>query len=226
MRTASRPTFASSARKSAPSFVRSYGSGAPTRLRRIFQLAIQKKRDDFQPAGLAEYWRDQSKQYNVDTYSNVKDIELQLRDDVKEALAKMHGNMWLKRGMPEKLYTYLVTEAAKKNRNIENDEDEKTPWDCLNLIHIRDIMMHGAQWSTSFQKKYTIKGQEGARKEDKTGWLVKLNTIRNNADHEYSVSKGDADYIAALHDWLILGDNEAICRLSSGHQATTEPEPP
>lgn len=202
-----------------------YGSGAPTRLRRIFQQAVQKVRDDFKPAGLSEYWRDQSKQYNVDTYSRVADIEMQLRDDVKDALVKLHGNMWLKRGMPEKLYTYLVTEAAKKNRNIEKDEDEKTPWDCLNLIHVRDILMHGAQWSSAFQKKYTIKGQEGARKEEKTGWLVKLNTIRNNADHEYSVSKADADYVAAIHDWLTLGDSEAICRLSAGHEAIAEPKP-
>jgi DNA sulfur modification protein DndB len=118
-----------------------------------------------------------------------------------------------------------VTEAAKKNRNIENDEDEKTPWECLNLIHIRDIMMHGSQWSNAFQKKYTIKGQEGARKDEKTNWLVKLNTIRNNADHEYSVNKADADYVAALHDWLILGDSEAISRLNSGPQSSAEPEP-
>ena len=46
-----------------------YGSGAPTRLRRIFQRAIHQHRDDFEPEGLLEYWRDQSKQFNVDTYS-------------------------------------------------------------------------------------------------------------------------------------------------------------
>jgi len=192
-----------------------YGSGAPTRFRRVFQLAVQKKRDDFAPSGLAEYWRDESKQFNVETYSRVADIELKLRDDLKDALTKTHGNMWLKRGMSEKLYTHLSTEAARKNRNIENDADEKSPWDCLNLIHIREIMMHGSQWSTLFQKRYTIKGQESAKKEDKTGWLVKLNTIRNNADHEYSVSQADAEYVAALHDWLILDNSDAICRLSA-----------
>ena len=204
-----------------------YGSGAPTRLRRIFQLAVQKKRDDFVPEGLAEYWRDESKQYNVETYSRVADIEMQLRDELKDALVKMHGTMWQKRGMSEKLYTYLATEAAKKNRNIENEEDEKTPWDCLNLIHVREIMMHGAQWSAIFQKKYTIRGQENARKEDKTTWLVKLNVIRNNADHEYSVSKADAEYVAALHDWLILDNNEAIVKLTAGlasDEAGQDPE--
>lgn len=187
-----------------------YGSGAPTRLRRIFQQAIHEHRDDFQPDGLAEYWRDQSKQYNIETYSRVLDIETKLRDDVKDALQNEHGAMWLKKGLSEKLYTGLVTDAAKKNRMIENEEDEKTPWDCLNLIHLREIMMHQAQWSTLFQKQYTVPGQEGLKKEQKTNWLVELNRIRNIADHEYSVGKDDADYVAALHDWLVLGLDTAI----------------
>ncbi|MDN5751757.1 MAG: DGQHR domain-containing protein [Nitrosospira sp.] len=201
-----------------------YGSGAPTRLRRIFQLWIQRHRGDFKPNGLDEYWRDQSKQYNVDTYSRVADIETRLRDDVKETLMGAYGNMWLKRGMPEKLYTSLITEAAKKNRIIEDENEEKTPWDCLMLIHFREIMQHEAQWSKLFQKKYTIPGQEGRKKEEKTSWLVKLNTIRNNADHEYSVSKDEADYVAALHDWLILEDSEPIVRLSKEAGKDTKSE--
>ena len=48
------------------------------------------------------------------------------------------------------------------------------------------------------------------RKEQKTNWLVELNRIRNVADHEYSVSKDDADYVAALHDWLVLGSDDSI----------------
>jgi DNA sulfur modification protein DndB len=202
-----------------------YGSGAPTRLRRIFQLWIQKHRDDFAPDGLIEYWRDQSKQYNVDTYSRVADIETQLRTDVKDTLVGAYGSMWLKKGMPEKLYTHLVTEAAKKNRTIESEADEKTPWDCLMLIHFREIMQHQAQWSNLFQRKYTIPGQEGKRKDEKTSWLVKLNAIRNNADHEYSVTKDEADYVAALHDWMMLGDSGLIQRFSkAGGNIETEEE--
>ncbi|PWK70526.1 DGQHR domain-containing protein [Aminobacter sp. AP02] len=199
-----------------------YGSGAPTRLRRIFQKAIHEAREDFSPIGLKEYWRDQSKLYNIETYSRVADIELKLRDDIKQLLMQEHGTMWLKKGLPEKLFTHLSTEAAKKNRLIENDEDEKTPWDCLNLIHIRDIVMHGAQWSTLFQKNYTIPGQEAKKKEDKTSWLAKLNSIRNNADHEYSVSKDEADYVAAIHDWLILGDHTDISSRSSIGESNVE----
>lgn len=197
-----------------------YGSGAPTRLRRIFQRAIHEHRIDFDPVGLQEYWRDQSKQYNTDTFSRIADIELHLRSVVKESLMGLHGNMWLKKGIPEKLYTHLITEAAKKNRTIEKDEDEKTPWDCLNLIHIREIALHGSQWSNLFQKVLTIPGEEGRRKEDRTGWLVKLNGIRNNAAHEYSVGKADADYVSALHDWLILGSASQI----SGYAGTSDSE--
>lgn len=193
-----------------------YGSGAPTRLRRIFQQAVHEHRDDFCPDGLVEYWRDQSKQYNVDTYKRVHDIELKLREDIKDALNAFHGAMWLKKGLPEKLYTDLSTEAARKNRTIENPDDEKTPWDCLNLIHLRLIVMHGAHWSNLFQKAFTVPGQENLRKEEKTAWLARLNAIRNNADHEYSVSKEEADYVAAIHDWLILESSEAIQALGKG----------
>ncbi len=192
-----------------------YGSGAPTRLRRIFQRAIHEHRDDFEPEGLHEYWRDQSKQFNVDTYSRIADIELKLREDVKDRLIATYGNMWLKRGLPEALYTELVTAAAKKNRVIENDEEEKTPWDCLNLIHLRVIVSHSSHWSQIFQKELTIPGQENMKKDDRTQWMLKLNAIRNITDHEYSVSKQDADYVAALHDWLILDNADEIKRLSN-----------
>ena len=199
-----------------------YGSGAPTRLRRIFQRAVHAYRDDFRPEGLEDYWRDQSKQYNIDTYRRVADIELKLREEIKEALSQQYGSMWLKRGLPEKLYTDLSTEAAKKNRTIEDPAEEKTPWDCLNLIHLRIIMSHGSHWSTLFQKKFTIPGEESRKKDDKTAWLARLNAIRNKADHEYSVTKEEADYVAAVHDWLMLGSSDAIERYSAGVEPAPE----
>jgi len=130
--------------------------------------------------------------------------------------------MWLKKGLPEKLYTDLSTEAAKKNRTIEDPAEEKTPWDCLNLIHLRVIMTHGSHWSTLFQKKYTIPGEESRKKDDKTSWLARLNAIRNKADHEYSVTKEEADYVAAIHDWLMLGSTDAVERYAAGAEVTPD----
>jgi len=85
----------------------------------------------------------------------------------------------------------------------------------MNLIHYREVMLHANHWSTLFQKKFTIKGHESLTKDKKTGWLVDLNKIRNNADHEYSVSKEEHDYVAAIHDWLVLDDSEAIEKLQA-----------
>ena len=189
-----------------------YGSGAPPRLRRIFQRAIHEERDDFNPSGLKEYWINQSKQFNVDTYKRIQDIETDLRDYVKEKLMETYpgSNNWIKKGVHPNLYTHLVTEAAKKNIHIENEEDEKEPWDCLNLIHIREIVQHSNNWSTLFQKRFTIPGTESQKKEEKTKWLDKLNRVRNVTDHEYSVSKEDHDYVSALHDWLISDDPSEI----------------
>ena len=78
-----------------------YGSGAPARLRRIFQKAINEERDDFSPEGLDEYWRDQSKIFNVETYKRVADIETLLKENFKEVLVNTYKAMWLKKGLPE-----------------------------------------------------------------------------------------------------------------------------
>lgn len=187
-----------------------YGSGAPTWLWRTFQRNINELRNDFQPEGMEKFWIDQSKMFNLETFKKIQDIELLLRDEVKEALIQEHGKMWLKSGMNPDLYTDLITAAAKKNIKIENEEDEKKPWDCLNLIHYRKIMLWKGQWSNLFQKRFTVPGMEGGSKEVKTGWLEELNTIRNKTDHEYSVTKEEADFVGAIYDWLILDNTEKI----------------
>lgn len=192
-----------------------YGSGAPTRLWRIFQREIKEYRDDFEPEGLEEYWIDQSNIFNVETYERIAAIEKGLKKEVRQALENEHGNMWLKKGMKGDLYTYLSTEAAKKNVKIMNEADEKSPWDCLNLIHYREIMLTKGQWSNLFQNRFTIPGQERLPAREKTKWLVKINEIRNNADHDYSVTKDQADYVAAIHDWRLKDDSVKIQQINA-----------
>jgi DNA sulfur modification protein DndB len=187
-----------------------YGSGAPTRLWRIFQREIHSEHEEFCPDGLEEYWVNESKMFNIETFQHIQEIEMFLKDEVKQILFKEFGNMWLKSGVPRELYAHLVTEAAKKNIIIENEEDEKSPWDCLNLIHYRDVIANRKHWSNLFQNRFTAPGSESLKKEVKTQWLVKLNTIRNVCDHEYSVSKEQSDFVGAVHDWLILDNAELI----------------
>ena len=50
--------------------------------------------------------------------------------------------------------------------------------------------------------------------EKQTNWLAHVNRIRNITDHEYSVSKDEADYIKAIHDWLINGNSDSIQQIN------------
>ncbi|MFA3920481.1 hypothetical protein [Ruegeria hyattellae] len=187
-----------------------YGRGAPARLRRILQQAIQDKRDDFEPDGLAEYWRDQSKQFNTDAFVKISEIETFLKEEVKDRLVDLHGNNWLKKGVKPNMYVELNSAAAKKNLSIENAEDEKGPWDCLYLISYQDIMTTGSQWSSTFQKDFTCPGTESKKKEEKTKWLSTLNEIRNLVAHGDSVSQAQYDFASAIYEWLILDEPQAI----------------
>ena len=187
-----------------------YGRGAPARMRRILQQEIQDNRDDFQPDGLAEFWRDQSKQFNTDAFAKISEIEAYLKEEVQERLVDLHGNTWLKKGLHPDLYVELNTMASKKNLAIDSIEDEKAPWDCLYLVNYRNIMLFKNQWSSTFQMDFTCPGTESKKKEEKTKWLATLNEIRNIVTHGDSVSQAQHDYASSIYEWLINGEPKAI----------------
>lgn len=56
-----------------------YGSGADTRLWRCMQKGVADYRPEFDPEGMAEYWRNQSRQFNLETYEKLGEIEQFLR---------------------------------------------------------------------------------------------------------------------------------------------------
>lgn len=191
-----------------------YGSGASTRLWRVLQRALSREISSFCPTGLEDYWKDQGKKFNAQAFSRVQDIELHMKDLIKETLLDTYGNMWLKRCMPAEMYGDLSKEAAKKNVSVEREEDEKTPWDCMSLIQYRAVVSYKDHWSKLFQKRFTIPGEESLKKEDRTKWIVELNRIRNKVDHEYSVTQSEFDFLDAIYDWLILDDAEKIVAAS------------
>jgi DNA sulfur modification protein DndB len=199
-----------------------YGSGGDTRLWRCFQKGISDYRPDFQPAGMEEYWKNQSKQFNLDTYEKIGELESFLRTEVRDILQIGYGSAWLKKGIPATLFEKLYADAAKKNREIADQKDEKQPWDLMYIINYRDVMTYGPNWSNHFQKKFTIPGQERLKKEEKTGWLVRLNTIRNQNAHDHSVSEDDYRFVSAVHEWLVNDNSEEIVKLAEQSEAGTE----
>ena len=186
---------------------RGYGIGGRTRYWRTLQRAIAEARPMFHPPGLDEYWRQEEKAYNEESFRMIRDLEIVMQEDVRDRLRTRFGQRWFKDGVPPKVYSAAFGKAAEKNR--ERDlEDEVDPWDCLLLIDYKAIIEYHshAVWEELFEKRYTKPGDEdrpGGWK-GKLSWMVELNRIRNETDHPpYTVEESEYQFLQELTEWLV-----------------------
>ncbi len=133
----------------------------------------------------------------------VRDIETSFKKEYKEKLEDFYGRKWFEKGVPPKFAERALTDALNKNREIEDEDKEVEPWDCLTIIAYREIALKN--WQNIFEKECTKPGEEkiSGGKEAKTNWMVKLERIRNQNFHSYSVSEEELEFLEELHDWLI-----------------------
>jgi DNA sulfur modification protein DndB len=184
---------------------RSYGTGGRAKYWRILQKAIAESRINFVPEGLNDYLKNEAKQFNEDSFKMIRDIETYMKVDFKQRLQNYFGDSWFKKGVPSTVYEDACLMAIKKNREIENAQEEVNPWDCLNMIDYRKISIYGSNWKDIFEKYYTKPGEEKIRggKEEKTKWMQKLERIRNQNFHSYSVREDEYEFLMELNNWLI-----------------------
>jgi DNA sulfur modification protein DndB len=118
---------------------------------------------------------------------------------------KYHGDNWFKSGLPKSVYDSSIQKAADKNYEAKTKAEEVEPWDCLNIIDYRKIATYGKNWSEIFEKNYIKPGEEKIRggKDAKTGWMQKLERIRNQNFHSYSVKEEEYEFLKELYDWLV-----------------------
>ncbi len=193
------------------------GSSAPKRYWRKFQICIKSSYPEFNPDGLDEYVRNEERALNSNTHEMIKDIEEYMRTDYKTKLYDRLGEEWAwKKGVPIKIQDDAEDRMRKKNRS-RTKEDETEEWDNLNLIHYKEIARHNWQYLDEerkrvkfFEKYYTMPGQEGLNKDDKTKWWVKLNDLRNIVSHVSSdqISESDFEFVQRIHNWMIKGDTK------------------
>jgi len=152
---------------------------------------------------LASNREKQEKQNNDRAFAIIRDIETFFNNDFKVKLEDKFGKMWFKKGVPPQTGDDAVALATKKNRVIENEEDEVEPWDCINIIAYRAIAVKN--WQDVFEKDYTKPGEEkiSGGKEEKTKWMVTLEFLRNQNVHSYFVSEDELKFLEELNDWLI-----------------------
>jgi DNA sulfur modification protein DndB len=182
---------------------KAYGAGGENKYWRTFQKVVRETHKNFNPEGLDEFIAKQEKQNNDRAFAIIRDIETFFNQDFKSKLEEKFGKMWFKKGVPPQIGDDAVALATKKNREIENEEDEVEPWDCINIIAYRSIAVKN--WQDIFEKDYTKPKEEkiSGGKEEKTKWMVKLEFLRNQNVHSYFVTEDELKFLEELNDWLI-----------------------
>lgn len=178
---------------------RGYGTGGKTKSWRTLQKIIQETRKEFNPEGLEQYIKDSSRQFNTQSFEIIRDIETSLKQYIKNKLEEEYKQHWWKKGVPLKVYEEAELLASQKNRLIDDPEKEVQPWDQLHLIDYRKIMVD--KWRL-FQDKYAHPDAKG-NKDEQTKWLVKLENIRNQNFHIYSVTEEEFDFLREIRSWLL-----------------------
>ncbi|MEJ7778562.1 MAG: DGQHR domain-containing protein [Daejeonella sp.] len=180
-----------------------YGTPGDAKYWRTLQIATRLDHPEIHFEGLDDYLKKEEKENNEMAFRLIREIEsVFLKEKIKEKLEVEFGKSWFKKGVPEKIYSDATLLAAKKNREIEDEDEEKEPWDQLHLIDYREIILKS--WQKLFETDYTrpneIKIPGG--KEAKTKWLVEINRIRNENDHTYYVTSEELSFIEEIYDWL------------------------
>jgi DNA sulfur modification protein DndB len=180
-----------------------YGTPGDAKYWRTLQVAMRENHPEIHYEGLDDYLKKEEKENNEKAFKLIREIENNyLKVGIRIKLEDEYGKNWFKKGVPEKIYTDAISLAAKKNREIEDEEDEKEPWDQLHLIDYREIILKN--WQKLFEKSFTKPGEEKiGNKESKTKWMVELNRIRNENYHTYYVTSEELSFIEEIHDWLM-----------------------
>lgn len=184
---------------------KSYGTGGRARYWRVLQKAINTSRPEFNPDGMTKYWNDEAKAFNEASFKMIRDLETFMKEDFNNRLKTAYGDNWYKSGVPKTVYDSANQRASDKNYEAKTKAEEVEPWECLNIIDYRKIATYGKNWSEIFEKHYTKPGEEKLRggKDAKTGWMQKLERIRNENFHLYSVKEDEYGFLCELNEWLI-----------------------
>ncbi|AMW19379.1 DGQHR domain-containing protein [Mycobacteroides chelonae] len=198
----------------AQAFKSSYGSGRSKKLWRALQVAIRAARPEFSPAGLDDYLKDETRQFNNEAFAMIQALEELLKEDVRNRLEAEYKAEWLKLGVPREVRRDAGQRALDKNIDAEAGA-EVEEWDCLYLVDYQKIMRaNNEQWRTVFEKRYTRPGEEHARGgwKERTSWLSRLNEIRKKTHHVgrrdagSAVTENEFAFLSDLTSWLIKGD--------------------
>lgn len=186
-----------------------FGGGADTRFWRAYQKAVAEARPDFRPDGLDEYWQNETKIYNEETQSMLREIESKVKLLVSSRLEEYYGDSWLIKGLPKNIYSHAknaADETMYEHVSNNGDEIEIPIWDYVSLADCKPIVLNGKNWSLLFEDIF-VRPEEAnitGGKEPKTDWIIRINTIINKlAKESYSVPVDEYSYVKSVHEWMM-----------------------
>lgn len=183
-----------------------YGSGGKARVWRTFQSIIRDSFPEFSPDGLAEWIRDNTKQFNAESYNLIHEIEFILKTDFAKRLQEKYHDKWLTQGIPPKVYKQANNLMGKRNyeNSINGINKNVTIWDCVTAANLRDIAIFASNWAELFEGIYTRPEETklSGGKTAKTAWMSRFATISGNQSANYSFSEEEYLFLKSLHEWL------------------------
>ena len=186
-----------------------FGGGADTRFWRAYQKAIADMRPDFNPDGLEDFWQNETKIYNEETQTMLREIISKVKLLISERLGDYFGDSWLIKGLPKNIYTRAKSEADEAvyvHVSSTGEEIDIPIWDYVTLPECKQIILNGKNWSLFFEDTF-VRPEESyitGGKDAKTDWLLRINSISNKlAKESYSVPVDEYSYVKSVYDWLM-----------------------
>lgn len=182
------------------------GDGGNTRFWRTFQKIISEKRKEFAPEGLNDYWMNESKAYNDDSASYIKDITRKLKDIIESRLEGELGPDWMRKGLPRDIYLRASRALQDAEYDHEDGVSDSTLWDFVELADCRAIVTYAKNWSGYFSNVLVREVEKKIQgdKEVKTRWIAEVSEIsrKMNGNKNYSVSAEQHSFLASVYEWI------------------------
>ena len=185
-----------------------FGGGADTRFWRAFQREIAKKRSDFDPDGLREYWENEAKTYNADSMTYLREIEAWIKQTIQTALMNKYGENWEIKALPKPIYKRVKGVADERNYDsIVSGAGTNTVsiWDCITLRECKEVVTIGSHWTELFEPLLTRPEEEkmSGGKTARTKWIEQVESLQNKLNMpSYSVTTAEFEFIKSVYIWI------------------------
>lgn len=178
----------------------SYGGNGPKDYWRNLERAVHSAHSMFVPEGYIKYWEDHDKSHNDDSIRIMTEVEQSAREYIISTLRKSSSN-WIQE-IPKKVYTSANSEKSKHEYDTGENKDIS---EFLTMADLSEIIIFGPNWSTYFEKVFTLPSQEkiSGGKKAKIAWMLTIDKLQKNVGRAtFNVTKEQRDMLLEVEKLL------------------------